>query len=381
MKRRPVGLHEPVFAGNEWRYLKECLDTGWVSTAGRFVERFEEMTARRLGCRRAVAVVNGTAGLHLALRLVGVEAGDEVLVPSLTFIATANSVVYLGASPRFLDVEEATFGLDPEKLEAFLSKRCVRRRGALRARDTGARIAACMPMHALGHPARIDRVAAICRRYSLPLVEDAAEALGTSYRGRTAGTFGRLGVLSFNGNKIVTTGGGGMIVTDDERLADRAKHLSTQAKSDSAAFWHDDVGYNYRLPNLNAAVGCAQLERLDGMLKEKRRLAGRYRDALAGAAGLRLVWEPEGARSNFWLNTVVCEEPARARRALAALNEAGFGARPLWAPAHLQKPLKKYPRESLDVTERLWRTSFNIPSSVGVSPKDADAVVRAVLGA
>lgn len=368
-----VGLHEPVFAGNEWRYVKDCIDTRWVSSAGSYVDAFERIVARRMGASHAVAIVNGTAALQLALELVGVGPGDEVIVPSLSFIATAHAVVYRGAVPRFLDVEEATFGLDPARVEEFLDG-CRRRGKALYARDTGRRVAACMPMHALGHPARVDRIASLCKRAGIPLVEDAAEALGTTYRGRAAGSFGAIGVLSFNGNKIVTTGGGGMVVTSNARLAARARHLSTQAKSDARAFWHDAVGYNFRLPNLNAAVGLAQLERLDDLLAAKRRLAGWYREALDEAPGLRLAWEPSGARSNFWLNAIVYTDARRAARVLRALDADGFQARPLWAPCHLQPHLRSNPRGPLDVTEKLWRTTVCVPSSANLTRKTAERI-------
>jgi len=243
--RRAIGAtHEPTFAGNEWKYVKECLDTGWVSSAGKYVDLFERKAAETVGVAHGIAVVNGTCALHLALNILEVGAGDEVLMPSLTFIATANSVLYTRAVPYFLDVEEATLGLDPDKLAAFLSKNARGRGAKLTNRATGRRIAACVPMHTLGHPVRMDRLVEVCARYELPILEDAAEALGSTFKGKAPGSFGRLGVLSFNGNKVITTGGGGMLVTDDKTLAARARHLSTQAKSDAQAFWHDEMGYN-----------------------------------------------------------------------------------------------------------------------------------------
>lgn len=375
MTKRFVALHEPVLAGNEWKYVKDCLDSGWVSTSGGYVTRFENEMARRLGVGHAVAVTNGTAALHLAMRVVGVEAGDEVVVPSLTFIATCNAAVYQGAVPRFVDVEESTFGLDPAALARFLESGTERRDGRVVARDTGRRIAACVPMHALGHPARIDEIVAVCARYGIPVVEDAAEALGTSYKGKAAGTFGRAGILSFNGNKVITTGGGGMLVTDDEALAGRARHLSTQGKKDTERYWHDETGYNYRLPNVNAAIGCAQLEQLDSFLQSKRRLAELYRRELQGASGVRLVWEPADARSNFWMNTVVFESAERAEEIGRRLNAEGFGSRPLWAPCHRQAMFTSLPHADLSVTDRLWRTSLNIPSSANLAEADAKAVV------
>lgn len=376
-----LAMHEPVFAGNEWAYVKECLDTGWVSSAGKYVGRFESELARVCGARRAVALVNGTAALDLALKLVGVRAGDEVVVPSLTFIATVNAVAYQGAVPLFADVEEATFGLDPDALADFLARETETRGGACVRKASGRRVAACVPMHALGHPARIDRLLAVCGARGVPVVEDAAEALGSSYRGRPLGSYGRVGTLSFNGNKIATTGGGGALLTDDEALADRAKHLSTQAKADADAFWHDAVGFNYRLPNVNAAIGCAQLEQLAGFVARKREIAALYRRLLDGSRA-RLAWEPEGARSNFWLDTVIVPGPEAQRRVLGALKEAGFGSRPLWAPAHLQPMFADAPRAgALGTTERLWRTSVSLPSSASLTDAQVSAVARAVAAA
>lgn len=377
---KKLTLHEPVFAGNEWNYVKQCLDTGWVSSAGEFVNRFEAELARRCGTRHAVALVNGTAALDLALKLVGVGSGDEVIVPSLTFIATVNAVSYQGAVPLFADVEEGTFGLDPDALERFLERETVTRGGACVRKESGRRIAACVPMHALGHPLRIERLLAVCGARGIPVVEDAAEALGSSLGGRPAGSFGRVGTLSFNGNKTVTTGGGGALVTDDPDLAARARHLSTQAKADSDAFWHDAVGYNYRLPNINAAVGCAQLEQLDGFLRRKRAIATTYRELFAGSAW-RLVWEPEGAQSNFWLNTIVAPAPDVQRLALDALRSRGFACRPLWAPAHRQPMYESCPRADLAVTDRLWRQSVNLPSSASLTDDDVAAVAETALSA
>lgn len=375
MKTKRLSLHEPLFAGNEWAYVKECLDTGWVSSAGKFVDRFEAELARRCGTKHAVAVVNGTAALDLALKILGVKAGDEVIVPSLTFIATVNAVAYQGATPLFLDVEEATCGLDPDALASFLDRETETRGGACFRRG-GGRIAACLPMHALGHPVRLEPLLAACAARGIPVVEDAAEALGSSWRGRPLGSFGRMGALSFNGNKLLTTGGGGALVTDDSELARLAKHLSTQAKSDADAFWHDAVGYNYRLPNINAALGCAQLEQLDGFLARKRRIAALYRESLDGSR-LRLIWEPEGASSNFWLNTAIAPTPEAQARVLKALNARGFGSRPLWAPAHRQPMYAGCPRADLPVTDRLWRACLSLPSSANLADEEVAAVAHA----
>lgn len=377
---RKIGsTHEPCFEGNEWKYVKECLDTGWVSSAGKYVELFEKKAAELSGTRDAVAVVNGTAALQLALQLAGVERGDEVLAPSLTFIATANAVIYRGAVPHFIDIEEATCGLDPDAVLRYLEEKCSLREGRCFNKETGRRVAACVPMHAFGHPVRIDRLVEVCARFAIPVVEDAAEAVGSSYRGKPLGGFGRLGVLSFNGNKIITTGGGGMIVTDDAELARRGRHLSTQAKSDAQAFWHDEVGYNFRLPNINAALGVAQLEQLEGFIARKRRIAQLYRDGLAHAPGVRLLWEPDGARSNFWLNTAIADSPERAQALLKRLNDEGLASRPIWGPCHRQAPLQDFPREDMTVTDRIWSTAFNLPSSASLAQDDVAAVAKTLL--
>lgn len=378
-KKTFVPLHAPVMAGNEWKYMKDCLDTGWVSTAGAYVSRFEEMAAKALGVKHAVAVVNGTSALHLALRVVGVGPGDEVIVPTITFIATANAAAYLGALPRFADVDESHLGLDPDKLELWLEKNARVRSGVCRVKATGRRVAACVPMHVFGHPARVGRIVEVCRRFSIPVIEDAAESLGSSYRGRATGAFGALGILSFNGNKILTTGGGGMVVGDDAVLTGRAKHLSTQAKKDPSTYLHDEVGYNYRLPNVNAALGCAQMEQLDGFLAQKRLIAEEYRRGLSGAADVSLIWEPDGARSNFWLNTVRAATPKRAIQLRERLLGEGFEARPLWTPCHRQPMFEKLSTGALDAGDRAWRTCFNVPSSSNLPLKTAAAISRLLI--
>ena len=369
-----IPLHNPVFAGNEWRYVKQCLDTGWVSSAGAFVTRFERMAARRIGVAHAAATVNGTAALHLALLAAGVGPGDEVLTPSLTFIATPNSAVYLGAVPRFVDCERETFGMDPVKLERWLERETRRRGGKTISRSTGKRVAACVPTHIFGHPARIASIVAVCRRFAVPVIEDAAESLGSTYRGKATGSFGLAGCLSFNGNKIITTGGGGMVVTANAKIARTVSHLSTQAKKNSATYLHDAVGYNYRLPNLNAALGCAQMERLDVFLSRKRLVAQQYRKGLDGAAGLDLLWEPREARSNFWLNTVVASSKHRARALMARLNDHGFESRPLWTPCHRQPMFEPLLAGPIDVVDRLWETAINVPSSSDLSLKAVDRI-------
>jgi perosamine synthetase len=362
----PAALHEPEFAGNEWLYTKECLDSGWVSSVGKFVTEFETRLARYTGAGYAIAVVNGTAALEIAMRLSGVQAGEEVLVPALTFVATANAVAHCGAIPHFLDSEAPSLGLDPQALAQHLERIAERSGGVLRNRDTGRRLAALVPMHALGHPAQIAALLEVAARYGLPVIEDAAESLGSSVDGRATGTFGLAGTLSFNGNKIVTTGGGGAIITDDEPLARHARHLTTTAKQAHPwRFFHDEVGYNYRLPNINAALGCAQMERLPDMLARKRRLAHTYRARLAGVPGVAFIDEPAHTVSNFWLNAVrldihSCEERDDI---IGALVAAGYHSRPLWTLMHRLPMYQGCPRAPLPGAEQLEMSVIKLPSS------------------
>lgn len=362
-----ISLHEPCFGGNEWAYVKECLDTGWVSSVGKYVDRFEEQLAAYAGVNRAVAVVNGTAALHICLKLVGVEPGDEVLIPALTFVATANAVAYCGAVSHFVDSEMKTLGIDPHKLADYLTEIAEVRDGMCFNRLTGRPIKAVVPMHAYGHPVDLDPLAEVCRRFNLALIEDAAESLGSFYQGKHTGHWGKLAALSFNGNKTITTGGGGAILTNDEKLGALAKHLTTTAKRPHRwAFDHDQIGYNYRLPNINAALGCAQLEQLPDFLDKKRKLADRYRQAFKEIEGVTFFSEPEFAKSNYWLNVLLLdEERAGQRDALLALtNDAGIMTRPTWTLMHKLPMFSHGPRMDLTVAESLERRLINIPSSV-----------------
>jgi perosamine synthetase len=364
---KQIKLHEPLFQGNEWKYVKECLDTGWVSSAGRFVDRFEEQLAATTGIARAVGTVNGTAALHTCLNLVGVKQDDEVLIPALTFIATANSVAYCGAVPHFVDSEEKTLGIDPHKLELYLREISRPEPDGCYNKLTGRRIKAAMPMHTFGHPVDMDPLVDLCRRFKLELVEDAAEALGSFYKGTHVGKFGRVAALSFNGNKTVTTGGGGAILTDDIEMGELAKHLTTTAKLPHRwAFVHDRIGYNYRLPNINAALGCAQLEQLPLFLEKKRALAERYREQFAGLDGVRFFIEPDFAKSNYWLNALLLdEEEADRREAILGLtNDEGIMTRPAWTLMHKLPMYQKCPRMDLSVAESLEARLINLPSSV-----------------
>lgn len=365
----PAVLHEPSFTGNEWLYLKECLDSTFVSSVGKFVDRFETDLAVYTGAKHAVAVVNGTAALHIALKLAGVGANDEVLIPALTFVATANAVSYCGATPHFVDSEARTFGVDSAKLREWLTDQTEQHAGQCINRATGRVIRALVPMHTFGHPVDLEGLLAVAHDFNITLLEDAAESLGSYYHGRHTGTFGLMGTLSFNGNKTITTGGGGAILTDNAELARHAKHLTTTAKLPHAwEYRHDEIGYNYRLPNLNAALGCAQLEQLPAMLAAKRELFKRYQTAFAPVPGVKLMAEPEQCQSNYWLQTLVFDASQADQRdlVLKATNDAGFMTRPVWT---LMSRLRQYgesPRAPLPVAESLERRAINIPSSAGL---------------
>jgi len=364
----PQPLHEPVFEGREIAYLTECIETGWVSSVGKFVDRFEQELAAFTGTRRAVAVANGTVALHACLRLAGVEPGDEVLVPTLTFVGTVNPIAYAGAIPHFVDSEEATLGVDPDKLAAYLETTLAE--DGPRNRNTGRRVRALVVMHTYGHPARLHELAEVCDRFGLVLIEDAAESLGSYYRGTHTGNTGRLAALSFNGNKTVTTGGGGAILTNDEALGALAKHLTTTAKQPHRwAFNHDMVGYNYRMPNINAALGCAQLEQLPGFLEAKRALAARYLETFREVPGARVFTEPPECRSNYWLNVLLLDPAHEARRdaVLEATNAAGVTTRPAWTLMHRLPMFASAPRMDLCTAEIIERRLINLPSGVGTA--------------
>ncbi len=361
-----IPLHEPEFTGNERIFIQDCLDSTFVSSVGKYVDQFEAMLASYTGAKYAVAVVNGTAALHIALKLANVGPHDEVLIPSLSFVATANSVAHCDAVPNFVDSALDTMGVDPAALADYLTTIAERTSHGLRNRLTGRRIAAIVPMHAYGHPVDMVTLMEVANRYGLPVVEDAAESLGSYYMNQHTGTFGKMGTLSFNGNKIITTGGGGAILTDDVVLARRAKHLTTTAKQPHRwEFFHDEIAWNYRLPNLNAALGCAQMERLPEFLSKKRELASRYQAALAGVDGTRFMLEPRLSNSNYWLNTVYIEnsDVDVQSKILAATNDAGYQCRPTWTLLHKLPMYVNCPRASLPVAEKLETSLINLPSS------------------
>jgi len=359
-------LHEPNFNGNEWVYVKECLDTGWVSSVGKFVDRFEEELAAYTGVKRAIAVVNGTAALHVCLLLSGVKLGDEVLMPALTFIATANAITYSGAIPHFIDCEEHTLGVDPRKLALYLEEVADLRSGCCYNRLTGRRIKAIVPMHTFGHPVDLDALLEVCQRFDITLIEDAAESLGSFYKGHHTGQWGLLSAVSFNGNKTITTGGGGAILTNDEELGRLAKHITTTAKVPHRwEFKHDMVGYNYRMPNINAALGCAQLEQLPGILTAKRELAERYRQAFTDIPGIFFFSEPANCRSNYWLNTLILNEDSAGQRdaLLEVTNDADIMTRPAWTLMNKLPMFAGCQKMDLSIAESLERRLVNIPSS------------------
>ena len=361
-----AALHEPSFNGNEWTYLKECLDSNFVSSVGKFVDRFEVELAAFTGAKHVIAVVNGTAALHIALKLAGVKTDDEVLIPALTFVSTANAVAYCGATPHFVDSDASTLGVDVKKLREYLAFQTKQHSGQCVNRTSGRVIRALVPMHTFGHPADMDGLLKIAHDFNLALVEDAAESLGSYYHGLHTGTFGLMGILSFNGNKTITTGGGGAIMTNEPGIARLAKHLTTTAKVPHRwDFVHDEIGYNYRMPNINAALGCAQLEQLPDFLKAKREIFERYQNAFSRVAEMSIFTEPVGCHSNFWLQTLLLDQSIATQRdvILAATNDAGLMTRPTWTLMSRLSSFQHSPAMNLPVAESLERRLINLPSS------------------
>lgn len=358
-------LHEPTFGEKELEYVTDCIQSGWVSSVGKYVDDFEMKLAEYTGVERAVAVVNGTAALHIALKIAGVQANDEVFIPALTFIATANAVSYLQAVPHFVDVSERTMGIDPVKLEQYIQEIGEMRNSRLINKRTGRTIRAIVPMHTFGHPVDMDTLMDVCERYNLILVEDAAESLGSYYKGKHTGGFGLVGALSFNGNKIMTTGGGGALLTNDVKLADYAKFLTTTAKMPHRwEYRHDEIGYNYRMPNINAALGCAQLEKMDTFVASKRRLTKQYEQLFEPVEGVQLFVEPPSGKSNYWLQTLLVDESKHSRDyVLDELNSEGVMARPIWTPLNKLAPYSNCPKSDLSVTNQLNKRVINIPST------------------
>ena len=359
-----IPLHAPVFYGNEKKYLEECIDSTFVSSVGKFVDKFEEMVAEFTGAKKAIVTVNGTNALHLALLSAGVEPDTEIITQPLTFIATVNAIAYTGAKPVFVDVDIDTMGLSPKALLHFLETETEQKQSGCYNKKTKRRIAACVPMHTFGHPCRIDEIVEICNEYKIPVVEDAAESLGSFYKGKHTGTFGEIGVLSFNGNKTITTGGGGMLLTNDEELGKHIKHITTQAKIPHPwEYAHDFIGYNYRMPNLNAAVGVAQMEKLEEILSSKRKIANAYKEFFS-ASTTTFFSEPENSTSNYWLNAIILPDRTQRDDFLKTTNEKGVMTRPIWQLMNNLPMFEHCQVGDLSNSEWLADRVVNIPSSV-----------------
>ncbi len=376
-----VPLCVPEIRGKEWLYLKECLDTNWVSSVGSFVDRFEQMVADYVGTRYAVATINGTAALHVALLVAGVQPNDEVLVSTLSFIAPANAIRYVGAWPVFVDAEEKYWQMDPAKVVGFIERDCYWHQGKLLNKITRRQIKAILPVHILGHPCDMDPIREVARKYELAVIEDATESLGAKYKGHMAGHLGDIACFSFNGNKVITTGGGGMIVTDNEAWAQRAKYLTTQAKDDPVESIHNEIGFNYRLTNIQAALGCAQMEKLDEYIAAKRHIAKQYEEGLVAISGITCMPEASWAQSIFWMYTVMIDEEdfgMDSRTLLGYLGSSGIETRPLWQPLHRVPAHKAGHRNFCCVVDQITRKALSLPSSVGLSPSDQHRVIDSI---
>lgn len=359
-----ISLHEPVFVGNERKYVMDAIDSTFVSSVGRYVDRFEEMAKEYTGAKHAIAVVNGTSALHMSLLLAGVKRDDYVLTQPLSFIATCNAISYVGAIPYFIDIDRQTLGLSAAKLEEFLKNKVELKADHCVLKENGKRISACVPMHTFGFPAEIDLIVELCNKYHIPVVEDAAESIGSTYKGKQTGTFGLLGVYSFNGNKTITSGGGGLIVTDNAEIAKLGKHLTTQAKiSHQWEFKHDYIGYNYRMPNLNAAMICAQMEQLDSFIANKRELANIYQ-AFFEKIDVEFLKEPASSKANYWLNSLLFRDEADRDAFLAFTNQNGVMTRPVWALMNRLEMFRDAPKEDISNAEFIESRLANIPSGI-----------------
>lgn len=376
-----IPLSVPEIHGNEWKYVRECLDSNWVSSAGPFVDRFERMVAAYVGTQHAVATVNGTAALHTALLVAGVEPNDEVLVPALTFIAPANAVRYAGAWPVFMDAEPQYWQMDPQKVTDFLERECLWKNSELRNKTTGRRVKAILPVHILGHPCDMDLIVDLARKFKLVVIEDATESLGAKYKERMVGHLGDIACFSFNGNKVITTGGGGMIVTDNEAWADRARYLTTQAKDDPVEYVHNEIGYNYRLTNIQAAMGCAQMEQLDSYVAAKRRIAAEYRKAFEGLAGITTYEEAPFAYSSYWMSAVSVDSTefgCDSRALMRQLEAQKIQTRPLWHTLNSLLPYRTCQSYHVEIADQLYRDELNLPSSVGLTSDRQARVIEAI---
>lgn len=364
-----IPLSVPNLSGNEWKYVEDAIKTGWVSSVGSYVDDFERKFADYVGVRRAVAVVNGTAALHISLMLAGVKEGEEVIVPDLTFVAPANAVMYCSAIPVFLGSDWKTLGLDPTLLKSFIENKCDFKNGYTFNRYTGRKIAAIIPMHTFGNPVDMDPLLALCKAANIAVVEDATESLGSSYKGFKTGTLGMLGCFSFNGNKIITTGGGGMIVTNDEYLADKAKHLSTTAKTDPVEYDHDEIGYNYRLVNVLAAIGVGQLEQMDEFLATKRRNYNHYIRCLSEIEGMRMFQGQNNSESNYWMYPLILDNISP-MKLTKALGIKGIQARPVWKLMHTLPMYREFETFGIETSEEIYNKVLCIPCSTNLTEED-----------
>ena len=368
-----IPLCVPQIQGNEWKYLKECLDTNWVSSVGSFVDRFEGELAAYIGAKHGIAVINGTAALHIALLVAGVTPDDEVLVSTLSFVAPANAIRYVGAWPVFMDADPTYWQMDAVKTLNFLETECIWENGQLMNKSTNRRVKAILPVHILGHPCDMEPIIEAARKFNLTVIEDATESLGATYRNNKVGHLGDIACFSFNGNKLLTTGGGGMIVTDNQQWAERARYLTTQAKDDPIEYVHNEIGYNYRLSNIQAAMGVAQLERLDEFVEKKRTIAARYQEGLGDLDGIGLMAAQPDTSPVYWLYTALLGPSTNLedrKLFVKRLNEAGFGARPLWRPLHLLPPYEDRQSFMIDQAVSLYNRAVSLPSSVGLESGD-----------
>ena len=373
-----IPLSEPAIIGNEWKYIKECLDTGWVSSVGSYVNRFEKMVAEYVGCKYGIAVVNGTSALHLSLLVCDVKSGDEVIAPALTFVATANVVKYCGADPVFIDCDQETLCLDVKKLKRFLEMECIRKNdGYTYNKASDRRVKAVMAVHNFGHPVEMDNLIEICQQYNIDIIEDATESLGSEHKGQKTGSFGKLACFSFNGNKIITSGGGGMVVTNDGCLAEKVKHLSTQAKTDSIEYDHDEIGYNYRLTNIQAAMGVAQMEGLDKFVEIKRKNALRYQNLLSNINSIEFLWEKPWVKSNFWLYTIKVSTFHK-KSLIDYLLSKNIQVRPMWKPIHILPMYKDCQTFRVESALNIYDTALNLPCSIGIKMEEIEFTVEKI---
>lgn len=376
-------LSVPYFAGNEWKYVKECIDTNWVSTVGKYVEKFENDICNYTGAKYAIACINGTSGLQISLLLAGIKANDEVIVPALTFIAPVNAVKYLNAEPVFMDCDDY-MNIDPEKTEAFCKYECEITDRGLRNKKSGRIIKAIIPVHIFGNPCNMVQIIETAKKYNVKVIEDATESLGSHYtegiyKNKFTGTIGDIGVYSFNGNKIITTGGGGMIITDNEELARKAKYFTTQAKDDAVNFIHNEIGYNFRLTNIQAAIGVAQLEQLNNFIQIKKKNYELYKEEFKNIKELEIIGIPEGTNSNYWFYSLIIHREKRVKNELITkLNDRGIQTRPLWYLNHMQKPYINNQHYKIEKALWFWERVLNLPCSSNLTEKEVKLVTETI---